>query len=211
MKRAPKIKFYEIINQLENYADRYSLTNKLRDDLFAIYHHRFHNSYYNETLILNSVSKPLRYEILLHCGRSFLEKMEIFENIPRSVLSRLVEHLKPEHYLPNDMIVNATTIDFMYFLVGGTVAAYTISGREIAHLEDGSYFGEIPVVMNQKKRSSNVIAIEICDVYRLAREDYVKCIQSNSVLAERFLTVAKARFAQINNVEEKNRSERGSN
>lgn len=49
--------------------------------------------------------EPLRKEILLHCGKLFMEKMKIFKGLPKSVIKSIVYCLKLEIYLPNDIVI----------------------------------------------------------------------------------------------------------
>lgn len=64
----------------------------------------------------------------------------------------------------------------MYFIAAGTVAIYSPSGREVCHLYDGDYFGEIGLLGGETYRTMCVIAVECCNLYRLDREDYEETV-----------------------------------
>ena len=61
-----------------------------------------------------------------------VENVEIFKELPKSVLRSIVKYLKFELYLPNDVIVKAGAAgDCMFFLSAGTVAVLTPTGKEV--------------------------------------------------------------------------------
>lgn len=64
--------------------------------------------------------------------RKLVENVEFFQNLPISLLVRIVLCLKVEVFLVNDVIVRTNTVgDSMYFISSGTVAVYTSSGKEV--------------------------------------------------------------------------------
>ncbi|KRT80080.1 cNMP binding protein [Oryctes borbonicus] len=102
---------------------------------------------------------------------NLIKKVPILKDLPPSVNAHIVPSLRQEVFLPNDIIVKAgTTGDCMYFIHCGTVAVYTPTGKEICHLQDGGYFGEMGLIAKDCKRIANVVAIETTEVYRLDRK-----------------------------------------
>lgn len=109
----------------------------------------------------------------------------------------VISNLKSEVFLPNDIIVKAGTPgDCMYFLETGTVSVLTRNGKEvialqknflfifivynkqICHLQDGAYFGEVSLIIKDQKRIATVVAIEICEVYKLDRKKFRQCFKT---------------------------------
>lgn len=81
---------------------------------------------------MNNTLENLRKEILLHSCRRLIENVTIFQDLHKDVLMTIVTVLKPELYLPDDVIVKTGTQgDCMFFLDTGTVAVYTPQGREV--------------------------------------------------------------------------------
>lgn len=61
-----------------------------------------------------------------------MENVEIFQDLPRNILTLIVTNLKPELYLAKDMIIKAGTQgECMFFLSSGTVAILTPTGKEV--------------------------------------------------------------------------------
>lgn len=91
------------------------------------------------TFIFTHIAENLRKEVNINVCRQLVYMVNIFSELPPNILSDVLGHLKPEVYLPNDVIIKAGTIgDCMYFLASGTVAVYTPSGREVKK-EDSSF------------------------------------------------------------------------
>lgn len=68
----------------------------------------------------------------MHSCRKLVENVVFFKNLPLTLLVRIVSCLKQEIFLTNDVIVRAKTVgDSMYFIASGTVAIYTVSGKEV--------------------------------------------------------------------------------
>lgn len=93
----------------------------------------------------------------------------------------------------------------MFFISFGTVAVFTNRGKELCHLSDGSYFGEIAVMMENQKRAANVIAVDSCELFELSRQDFFKSIEAYPEYCQRLKALAEQRmrttgsFSQENN------------
>lgn len=79
-----------------------------------------------------SIVERLRREINVFCYRRLVDSVSIFKDMPQHIIVDIVNSLKPEIFLPNDIIVKAGTIgECMYFLASGTVCVVTPTGREV--------------------------------------------------------------------------------
>ncbi|XP_043521058.1 potassium/sodium hyperpolarization-activated cyclic nucleotide-gated channel 1-like [Frieseomelitta varia] len=203
---ASKLKFQEIINQLGAYTCQKQLPAHMKIRLLAYYYCRFRNSYFREKNILSQLSERLRQEIAFQSSHRLIENVAIFKELPKSVLRLIVKHLKFELYLPNDVIVKAGAVgDCMFFLSAGTVAVLTPTGKEICHLNDGAHFGEIALLVPDQRRVASVIAIEVCEVYRLDRKNFRKCIAVHTELFAKIEKIASERIEKAMVVEEQHK------
>lgn len=141
-----------------------------------------------------------------------------------------MKNLKFELFLPNEVIIKAGTQgDCMFFLSSGTVAVLTPTGKEVSiffnifafalvtrkkiysalcemcHLSDGAYFGEIALLVADQRRVASVIAIEVCEVYRLDRKDFRHCIDVHSELFAEIERIATERVEKTVRVEEQHK------
>ncbi|EFN64815.1 Potassium/sodium hyperpolarization-activated cyclic nucleotide-gated channel 4 [Camponotus floridanus] len=189
-----KIKYQDIMAQLKQHMKHRQLPHATQHRIITYYEFCFQQRYFRETEILNTLSIYMRQEISMHACRKLVENVAFFNNLPLSLLARIVALLKSEIFLTNDVIVRANQPgDCMYFIASGTVAIYTSTGKEICHLEDGAYFGEIALIMPDERRVASVVAIEICELYRLDRADFARTIHPYPMLWEQIKKIAVKR------------------
>ncbi|XP_068982398.1 potassium/sodium hyperpolarization-activated cyclic nucleotide-gated channel 1-like [Bombus flavifrons] len=202
-KQASESKFQEIINQLCAYTSQKQLPKHMKIRLLAYYYYRFRNSYFREKSILSNLSEQLRQEIALQSSHRLVENVAIFKDLPKYILRSIIKNLKFELYLPNDVIIKAGAYgDCMFFLSAGTVAVLTPTGKEICHLDDGAHFGEVALLVGEQRRVASVIAIEVCEVYRLDRKDFRKCISVHTELFAKIERLATERIERAMIIEE---------
>ncbi|XP_015118803.1 potassium/sodium hyperpolarization-activated cyclic nucleotide-gated channel 1-like [Diachasma alloeum] len=189
-----KLKYQATVAQLKQYMRHKQLERNVQTRFLTYYEFRYQQHFFRESEILNTLSSQVKLEIGMHSCRKLVENVTFFNNLPVSLLTRIVAQLKSEIFLTNDVIVRAgQSGDCMYFIATGTVAIYTDSGREICHLEDGAHFGEIALVMADERRVANVIAVETCELYRLERADFIKTIHPYPMLWDRIKKIAMER------------------
>ncbi|KAK1132864.1 hypothetical protein K0M31_014232 [Melipona bicolor] len=205
-RKASKLKFQEIINQLGAYTCQKQLPTHMKIRLLAYYYYRFRNSYFREKHILSKLTEQLRQEIAFQSSHRLVKNVAIFKELPNSVLRSIIKNLRFELYLPNDVIVKAGAAgDCMFFLSAGTVAVLTPTGKEICHLDDGAHFGEIALLVPDQRRVASVIAIEVCEVYRLDRKDFRKCIAVHTELFAKIEKIASERIERAMAIEEQHK------
>lgn len=77
----------------------------------------------------------LRHEIILHTCYKLVNRLPLLEGLPASVVGAVMGCLKPEVYLPNDLVMRAgDNGDCMYFIANGTVAVYSLKGVEVTKI-----------------------------------------------------------------------------
>lgn len=63
-----------------------------------------------------------------------MNNVQIFQSLSRELVEEILHYLRPEIFLPNDLIVKAGADgDCMYFLASGTVAVISPSGKEVKY------------------------------------------------------------------------------
>ncbi|KAF7405036.1 hypothetical protein HZH66_003942 [Vespula vulgaris] len=181
--QSSKYRYQSAIRQLKQYMRHKQLPPRIQYRIINYYEFRFQHRYFRKFEIVSTLSLQLRQEIIMHSCRKLVENVTFFNNLPFGILNRIVSLLKSEIFLTNDMIVRANEPgNCMYFIGSGTVAVYTMFGKEICHLEDGAYFGEIALIMEDERRVASVVAVEICELYRLDRADFARTILPYPIL-----------------------------
>ncbi|KAL7301338.1 hypothetical protein TKK_0006070 [Trichogramma kaykai] len=202
-KYSSESKYEQVLNQVAAYSRQKQLPTYMKRRIMTYYRYRFRNSYFREETLLSHLSDSLRQEVILHSCKKLVESVEIFHNLPKNILTLVVTHLKRELYLAKDMIIKAGTQgDCMFFLSSGTVAILTPTGKEVCFLEDGAHFGEVALLVQDQRRVASVVAVEVCEVYRLDRKDFRKCIAVHSDLFAKIEQVATERMQRTLLIEE---------
>ncbi|XP_035904886.1 potassium/sodium hyperpolarization-activated cyclic nucleotide-gated channel 3-like [Anopheles stephensi] len=176
------------------------LQKKLRNN-FAT---RFRTRYFDEEMIMGLFPKNLRSSIRMETCRHLVASVDLFKNLPYFILTDIVNCLQLEIYLQDDVIIAAGSYgDSMYFLAVGTVAVYAMSGKELGHLTDGAYFGEISLIKRNQQRTANVIALEACEIYRLSHEDFQNVVKPHAYLLNRIRKQAEQRLSMMKKKKDK--------
>ncbi|XP_012522161.2 potassium/sodium hyperpolarization-activated cyclic nucleotide-gated channel 1 [Monomorium pharaonis] len=205
-RKSSESKFQGLIDQVKAYTRQKQLLPHMKKRLLAYYRYRFKNTYFRGKRILLDLTEPLREEIALQSCRRLIENVAIFKNLPKNVLQLIVKNLKFELYLPNDVIIKAGTQgDCMFFLSSGTVAVLTPTGKEMCHLNDGAHFGEVALLVADQRRIASIVAIQVCEVYRLDRKDFRQCIDVHSELFAEIERIATERIERTIRAEEQHK------
>uniref|UniRef100_A0A182SPH6 Cyclic nucleotide-binding domain-containing protein n=1 Tax=Anopheles maculatus TaxID=74869 RepID=A0A182SPH6_9DIPT len=176
------------------------LQKKLRNN-FAT---RFRTRYFDEEMIMGLFPKNLRSSIRMETCRHLVASVDLFKNLPYFILTDIVNCLQLEIYLQDDVIIAAGSYgDSMYFLAVGTVAVYAMNGKELGHLTDGAYFGEISLIKRNQQRTANVIALEACEIYRLSHEDFQNVVKPHAYLLNRIRKQAEQRLSMMKKKKDK--------
>lgn len=142
-------------------------------------------------------------QINLFTFRKLLESVVILRMLSPEEMNIIITKLVGELFLPNDVIIKAGSLaDCIYFLLTGTCSVLTPSGREVCHLESGSYFGELALLSKDNKRTADVIAIEICQVFRLDAVSFKKYLIKNKYINSKIKEIAVTRKQQSKLIEE---------
>ncbi|CAH1183539.1 unnamed protein product [Phaedon cochleariae] len=201
--RSMEIKFEEIINQLSEYMKQKQLPFNLMSRISQYYNFKYQKKYFKEKMITDLLSEHLREEVNLHVCKSLISSVGIFGELTPDQLSSVVAKLIPEIFLPKDTIVQSgSTSDSMFFLSSGTVAVYTHSGKEMCHLQDGEYFGEVCLILRNQSAICTIVAIEITQVYRLRKRDFERTLMKNKSVYNKILHLAEIRLKLIHQAEE---------
>ncbi|XP_076169153.1 potassium/sodium hyperpolarization-activated cyclic nucleotide-gated channel 4 [Ptiloglossa arizonensis] len=198
------IKYHlKIIQQLKEYMRYKELPRWLQRRLLTFYHYRNKKGFERNKKIIAEVSPCLREKLILHNYRALINSVELFKHLPETVVAQLVGTLRSEIFTIGDKVIEAGTRgDSLYFIVSGTLAVYNSTGTEVCHLEDGTYFGEIALVMENEYIIASVIAVQISEIYILDRNDFRRYVHRYPYLLNRLRNVALEHLNKSLNLEE---------
>ncbi|XP_014473811.1 PREDICTED: potassium/sodium hyperpolarization-activated cyclic nucleotide-gated channel 1-like [Dinoponera quadriceps] len=193
----------KLIQQLQQYMRHKELPYFLQRRLLAYYNYRNQKGLERDKQIMRYVSPYLREKLLLHNYMSLLKNVELFRHLPQTIVTQLADALHSEIFITNDVLIKAGTRgDALYIVASGTVAVFNNVGKEICHLEDGAYFGEIALVMEDEWRIASVVAVENCEVHVLSRVNFQRVLAPYPDLLTHLQNVALAFLEQLLSLEE---------
>nr|XP_050854234.1 potassium/sodium hyperpolarization-activated cyclic nucleotide-gated channel 1-like [Vespula vulgaris] len=171
---------YKHFQQLQEYIKYKQLPYNLQHRILEYFNYCSKRKFTTYQHIIHQVSSYLQEELILHTYMKFINNVPLFQYIPESVMSQLINVLNFEIYLENDIIVKAGEEgDGLYFIASGTVAIYNNLWKEVCHLEDGTYFGDVFLFLKSMHHSVNIVAIEICEIYILQRTNFQLIMESH--------------------------------
>lgn len=76
-----------------------------------------------------------------------VNKVSLFDELPAHAVGSILGYLRPEVYLPNDLIVRAGDFgDCMFFIANGTVAVFSLKGVEVGVATTSPTDGTTPII-----------------------------------------------------------------
>lgn len=199
-------KLQEVITQVKTWTEIKEFPEDLQKRLIDFYHFHYNSRLFSTRKVNKIIPESLRFKVKANLYRTLKESnIHILSKLSDDDIQNLGQHFVTEIYCPKDIIISSGIQGTaFYLLASGTVAIYSHSGREVCHLQDGAYFGELSLIADMKIHSS-VVAIEMTKVYKISRKYFNKYLLSNPALYEIFMTEAKRRLHLLSLVEEDHR------
>lgn len=191
------------INQLEAYLDHRRIPSKLSNKIKQFYMFKFKKNLFKESNIENLLSNRLKKEISLVINHSLLCTIPLLSLLTFDEFVKIQAHFKNEILTPHTIVFHSgDEAHYLYFLASGTVAVYTHSGKELYHLQDGAYFGEISLLL-RNKRQVTVQTVEFCEVIKLHRKSFERYLMKNKHIANHLKYWAHIKFQDFTDIEKK--------
>ncbi|XP_058835152.1 uncharacterized protein LOC131692238 [Topomyia yanbarensis] len=196
-------RYEEFVNEIKAFAFNTRLSDLVKWKMLRHFAFRFRKYYFNEHAIMKMMSDNLRRNIRMEICHNLLNNVELFHGLPQALMEDIVDKLKYEIYLEDDVIIKAGTLgDSLYMIASGTAAVYSRGGTELGHLIDGAHFGEISLLRKDQQRTATIVALEDCEVYRISFADFQNLIEPHSPLLLKMHKLADDKIV----MEQKNRN-----
>ncbi|XP_019868082.2 potassium/sodium hyperpolarization-activated cyclic nucleotide-gated channel 1-like [Aethina tumida] len=161
-------KYVEMLGQLEHYMNNKQLPEPLRRKMLSCYTYKFRNKFFRENFVRSILSEHLNAQTNIYIFKQLIAKSPLLAKLPVQEACRLLSQSKSEIYFPNDIIMKALTTGYSVFLLAhGCVRLTTASGKELWVLDEGSFFGDKCLMLKDRRRSTNAVALEISEVYEI--------------------------------------------
>lgn len=142
--------------------------------------HEYYTFYWKKQKILSNLSdfsklsESLKREILFYTHKDIVVNVPLFHKLEPSEILRIIQKLKPQIYMPQDLIIKEGQKGTeMFFLTEGLAEIIIHKEEKLISilLNKGAYFGEISLITNSL-RTSDVKAIDFCIVESFTKDDY---------------------------------------
>ncbi|KAI9345532.1 cyclic nucleotide-binding-like protein [Obelidium mucronatum] len=128
-------------------------------------------------------------------ARKNIRKLDLFHDAPDSFVDSLAMTIKCLVFQENQNIVSiGDESDAMYFLLAGTVQVVGDTGVVHAEIQQGSFFGEVGVLLNMK-RTASIRSKGESYVFKLTKENLDAVVLNYPLMKERLQEEATERFA----------------
>ncbi len=193
-----------MVNEYMRYAE---LPRDLRKRLRSFYELVYPSKRaFNETDILEGLTKPLRAKVALHKCRNVLEALRLVT--ADEVTGGMAGNAKKMTFLAEAISLNLRRVVYvdgdyiirqdedsegMYFISTGFAEVLNEDETVLTTLGKGSFFGEMSLLQPEGRSVASVRAATYCDGYFLSRLDFERLSTTYPTLRETISTVAKLR------------------
>ncbi len=127
-------------------------------------------------------------------NREILARIPLFPTTDPVCLQKLAMTLNPVVFSAGEPIIKAGDPGSdMYFVCRGQVEVLDGSGRPIATLDEGDYFGELSLLKSQP-RTASIRAVTPCNLFVLGKADFDRVMHDHPQFAAKLGDLARERY-----------------
>lgn len=149
---------------------------------------------------LDDLPHSLVREVALLMNQDVIKKVPLFKDAPTPFIETIASRLQPMVFLPGWQIIKqGSTGKEMFFLTKGSVEVTNGDGTVVfARLPEGSFFGEIALLMSAKRNASiRADANSVCELYRLSKDDFLEVLNDYPEVKANVERIAEERRAAM--------------
>jgi len=171
-----KANYWSKIDSIKLYLRYRGVPTDLNERVRNYYEYRWANHRgLEEQKIFNDLPDPLRLEVMMQLTKGLLGKVPLFSYSSENLKNVLLLALKAKTYDPNSLIVKSgETSKEIFFISKGSMNIINESdGKIYASLSDGDYFGNLSIMLGEK-RTASVKTTEFCETFVLYAEEFFR-------------------------------------
>jgi CRP-like cAMP-binding protein len=128
--------------------------------------------------ILLSLPRSIRNDMTNYMNSDLISKVNFFQFSEPDFVTKLTICLQPELYLEDNYVVKMGEVATkLYFISSGVVEVLATDEKTIiAYMTEGAYFGEIGLLLTQK-RSCSVKSITDSVIFTLGKDDLFRLLE----------------------------------
>ena len=161
------------LDALNSFMQIREISKPLRVKARAFCRHVWANTVFSEAQVVRELSPGLRMQVSLEVFKDVVKSVPLFRPLRDSHVSLLCQKLRGISVAPTELVVAAGDDgQEMYIVKDGVLDVISADGStKFATLRKTAYFGEISVILGQK-RTANVRARVLCDLLVLRMRDF---------------------------------------
>lgn len=186
-----------VLDRVETFMSYNRVPHALKSDVRAFYRYLWESRQgYDDHSVLESLPPKLRSEIALSLNAEIINKVPILKGAEPELLRDVVLELQPTVALPGEKIFRLGEIgDAMYFIQRGAVEVISKTGKRLATLSDGAFFGEA-ALLTSNPRNAGIRALTYCTLHILRRSGFEKVLNRHPGFRDHVLEVARNRLGE---------------
>lgn len=127
---------------------------------------------------------------------AMVARVPLFARLHAGSIAGLVGLLTARRVAAGDVIITkGDEADAMYFIASGQVEVETPSGP--VRLSEGDFFGEVAMVSEGARRTTNVVAARTCELLALSVRDFRHLVLANAEIGEAVREMARLRLEAL--------------
>lgn len=179
----------EVLQWAGHYEGAISGAERSKYQLHYLHSTHTHHSYHFPIL-------PLQ-DIISHNCHELVTSVPFFQNASPQFVTAVLMKLKFEVFLKGDYIIHAGTKgDRMYFIRSGTVDVLINDETVATSLSDGSHFGEI-CLLTDDRRVATIRAATTCDLFSLSKKHFQAILEEYPEMRCAMEAIALRRLSKI--------------
>ncbi|KAI9184339.1 hypothetical protein H9P43_003392 [Blastocladiella emersonii ATCC 22665] len=193
--RGTQLQYEQKVQAVRDYMMQRSFPEDLQSRILDYYEYMWlRTAGIDAYLLLQHLPPAFNAEVTLRMNETLLAKVPIFSGASKSFLMTLSRALRPEVFLPGDLIVHKGDVgQEMYFICRGKVEVVSDDLLEVYDaMGEGTFFGEVSLLLSCP-RTDNIRAATHCDIRVLSKPDLDQILEHFPDMAERIYAKAQER------------------
>ena len=151
-------------------------------------------SWFDKDALLKELPASLRREISIHMHKKIVEKISFFQDKDPQFISYVVPRLKNVRMQAGELLCKeGDYAEEIFFLVKGRVNLKVSSGIIFKTYEQGSYFGEVEVLLNKSRQYTIQIATRDAEFLVISKRDFLNILKEFPNISSEVRETAKIR------------------
>lgn len=184
------------LDKVESFMRNHHIPVDTRSKVRSYYHYMWqHKKGYRDHSALEDLPKKIQSELFFHINKPVLEQVPFLKGASHELVEDLMSELEVRVCIPGEKVFRVGDEgQAMYFIYKGAVDILTDEGHLIAHIKEGSFFGEM-ALLRGGKRNAAAQATQFCDLHELKKEAFERVCAKYPEFLQHVHSVVQERVA----------------